>query len=587
MVAMKNRISSQIVDSEVVLLSQYSIDPIPRIYRYGPWFGLVCVIIGLIVENVWVDLFATILWNLPTIKAIVDTNRQVLTTAVCFTFELYYKVISMTIGMFSLQIINNWYRHDNYSNFDNKVVIFYRFDIVFSAIIVVTIISLCDGHAIPSKPKILFSTIAVGYFVYLLIETYFSHSTKVLAFTIANKRYTIHWKQIALSSLSSSIIFLIKQIVYMSLFPNKLATISFHEKIDKQTYFKQFFEKESNSNNNNTKEHNGKNIPLLAVNNFNINDSVSISSINNVDIFGSLKINNYNSDQNNDSSSNNNNSININIRNKIDDYDVSKSVSSTIDIHGTMINAKIIAYKDITLWLIIFDKFLLRNYSTKTKFDWSNRMSSKWTIFTCVFFICIYIIVTIIPITDNFLQTNDTAAIVARLFWLVIVIILAFNANFEIFLFEMTNNFSIYWRLLDLLIAYSAMLTIDSKYNEYGFDGSISIATLVFSQICKYLVLSIGIIGVSTAKSYITLNKATQCLITVIVTGFWLHSGIIYSLSYNDVEIVIFGQSLSMRDIIFVKIIDATVWFVAQFFDQLYYFDKLKINNVKTRWVYF
>ena len=40
-----------------------------------------------------------------TIKAVAGTNRQVLTTAVCFTFELYYKlIITMTIGMFSLQI---------------------------------------------------------------------------------------------------------------------------------------------------------------------------------------------------------------------------------------------------------------------------------------------------------------------------------------------------------------------------------------------------------------------------------------------------------------------------------------------------
>ena len=735
--ASSSNVSIQVQNAAIILYSKHQHNTIPRKYLWRLLIACIGVILAIAVRNVWVDTVCTLIWMIFTIQTIFECNHKIIKIALCFTFEVYYKVINMGIGILGLQIINNWYQRSQYSTIDNEMELPYSILVIIGDMLVVLLVSLTDGYNVPSKVKACFSLLCVCYFIYRLTQTWVfdllsDDPNAKLIIKIGNNKYGIYWRSITISSLITSNIFLLKQIIKILLFPNRFAIINVHLPIKSKEQIigtgrgdcddaniNININGNGNGNNYNNINYNIKNNNMKNTRIQNLNTSYSsdkkqpllgqsvqnsLATHTEMSHFTSFVSSNATTNNTYTNVSNDTTGATIGTADntytyafdatadihidKTQDTQVSQATRKTkaqsttittltttttptpvkavavtaagtagtatksvevttmasrngimssllsnqtiltqpesdIDIDGDGLVSilstgesgmdfvseiekqiekyPICVYEDVTIWFKLLNKICRLN--NEKCYKYSRIFSSNIIVFICLFISLFYVTIDIISLNKILSQDSNILGIVSfvsSIIWLISVIILSFNMNVNIFRYEMWHNFSIYWRLFDLWLAFGAQLIIDEKFNLNHFsllsdkynnsnnnNGSFNYAAVYLIILFKFISISITVISVSTVKAFILFSRLTQCFMITMVTVYWIHVGVSYSLSHNDVSIALDKDtSVSMKGIIFAKTLDAVIWFIYQLFEQLKYYDKLKLTNIKAVWIY-
>ena len=181
-----------------------------------------------IVPNVFIVLGCTIVWVSVVIKLLVDCNREIVKMGLCFRFEIYYKVVNIGIATLGSFVLKNWYKSLYITNEHSMIQLYclyiYAILLIFGNMSTVLLVSLTEGLFIENKFfKLCFMSWMIPFYIYQLFYVYFTTSDKVLY--IIDNNYYIYWRSIVISSLYSSIIFLLKQLIRMIRKPNVLSTV--------------------------------------------------------------------------------------------------------------------------------------------------------------------------------------------------------------------------------------------------------------------------------------------------------------------------------------------------------------------------
>ena len=767
--------------AELILYSQYRPAGIPRVFFFRVIVGCIATGVAIIFENVWVDMTFTLLWIFFVLQTINESNRYVLKIALCFTFEVYYKVLNMGVGILGLLIICDWNKTARYNNLENTMLYPYGIIIIIGDMSIAALISLSDGFSISPKFKLSLAFLWSIYFTWRLISAFLQESNAQLHIT---PYFSTSWRSITISSLITTIIFVIKQVGYVILFPNRLALINMHLTINKQRKYDYLKFNNNSNNSNNNKQNKKKNenpdskqdpmaLANEIVNNYTQNYKNSeletetntieisrlvseiesesrysrISRISQISqeppaaIATSNKFNsNYltgfveppprakalnippplapsmkttaatgtttttvtkvvttkavsrsktptishsqkmdivishplpqlqetdddgddhdsfssfekqselrsplmgdfiDNEEENEIETNDNGDNNYNNYNDYNDDDIMnrsglgslpslrglygqppplKRMSSVrSELNKQMERYTITVFEDVTIWFVLLNKLCLylcynnsigshsQSYSQENRsidriqkvLKYSKIIGSKIVVYGCIFIFALHICwegFTFSQSARNIAKTFNTEfleiyhwiAVFEEIIWLLSLLILGLNMNFELFSFEMKHNFSVYWRLLSLWVAFSAILVIDYNYSINHFSKYLPYEICIFNIVIEYITIIISVISVSSVKAFL-LSKCVQCLMVSMILIRWLHIAFVYTLSSKDVWVNILGTTLNMRGIIFAKILDAAIWFLYQFVEQLSYHNKLKVTNVKTLWVY-
>ena len=190
------------------------------------------------------------------------------------------------------------------------------------------------------------------------------------------------------------------------------------------------------------------------------------------------------------------------------------------------------------------------------------------------------------------------------------IILVVFSLNVEIFKFEMQTNFSIYWRLKDLLTTYTATILLLHHCKLEMFHIGESLIQTIIEVSIGYIAVIIFVVGISMIHGYIVFSKYLQIYLSLAIIVYWTQVGIGYFVSRNDWVIRLshkhdhgdnYGdgdgsgggdgddsnQSLTihLRELIISRTFDAVIWFCWQLAEQIIYSNKLKPRNVTKKWI--
>ena len=160
--------------------------------------------------------------------------------------------------------------------------------------------------------------------------------------------------------------------------------------------------------------------------------------------------------------------------------------------------------------------------------------------------------------------------------------------NYQIFLFEMQNKFSIYWRLYDLSLTYIGSIIIVYHYHLEQFDTNyMQLWQGIFILILNYAGIVLIVIAICIVHGYILFPQWMQFFAILLNIMYWGLTGITILLMKHDIIVKPFGgnATLSLRNLVVAKTADAVVWFIWQFVEQILYPNKLKPAKVNKLWI--
>lgn len=158
-------------------------------------------------------------------------------------FDVLYKMVNVLVAMLARSIMEDFYYKYHYFDSLNECGSFCYIDAIIwistQTLFILCISLLNDGVCINITPKIIIQFMGIIYYCYLFILVFTLKSDKKLVFYSNTKHvdnnnstteYTIDWRSIAMSSLFTVIIFLLKQFVYTVRYAplNKLSVVTFY-----------------------------------------------------------------------------------------------------------------------------------------------------------------------------------------------------------------------------------------------------------------------------------------------------------------------------------------------------------------------
>ena len=177
-------------------------------------------------SNIYLVLTATTTQVIILLFVLFDCNLFVFKRAL-LAFQVYYKTINICIASVSIFIDYRFFE-DGYScNYNNCVTLSYTIGIlsIFKSSLAMFVICISDGYKLNTYLKVLIILFALITYIY----SYFSvlYFSKKGSFQVIGHifNHPFHWHTLAVSTMSSAIIFLIVQCFFIIRYPNKLILI--------------------------------------------------------------------------------------------------------------------------------------------------------------------------------------------------------------------------------------------------------------------------------------------------------------------------------------------------------------------------
>lgn len=547
------------------------------------------------------------------IVSILECNKFVFHEAM-FTYTFYYKTIHMGLGFLAHTIVSDWYKSFFVSTGMKWVIIVDIWNVVTNMGVIVLVTVLFDGYFENKKIKLFFATVPIAMYSLFMIDAYLTVSDKTL--TIYG--YSIYWRTIAISSLSNVIIFTTKQMLTVAFKADNVLTVvncyiplRYNDcDINSQFLYKNLNGAQSVKHH---LDHHDMNQQKSAVNcyslqsdqmenNMNNNSIVSsISTVNNINInrSSSLKINLNTSGDSCDS--------NVDVRDeKINSQSSADDVGADADLEMTLGDSIAIATQANQFSISLLKKLtLLYIFINGIKSICSyarclqkcvcciNSSSGRINAYICsdnaVVIGSSFTCVTIIAI-DGF-ATNYVCGwtrLLLQCIYTISLTLIVLNINYEMFRYQITNNFLIWWRLYDAIIVYTCMTIIDINYNDqYWNKNNYYKYQSILITIFGFISVVVTTLAASMSRSYLV-SKMLRWGLVVFIILFWSYWGLKYFTNVTkDVLVKPFGTiyTLSMRSTVIYKTVDLVAWFTVELVSLMRYSDKFMVKNVHSKWI--
>ena len=524
---------------------------------------------------------------------IVECEKSVLLNCLFFDFEAYYKIANVGISMFAYYVAEDWFATsfqdididsrvgaDTDSNLNpyNYPWYVYLFGImsVFGHMIVILAICLLDGHDFSVLHKVIFIFVCILYHVLRTIRLMIDSSNAHSLVTIFDGTVLIEWKTLAFSTAVGLIVFLLVQLFYIIKSPNKLSFTKCYVPIHviKHSKNKRYTYSDSDDYDYqrisimyaNERE---KEEPLL--NDHHHYDDVIIneSDIDYEIVYSDHSIQNVAKEL-----------VSVTDTIAIVDHNDRKSKSKSSSIEKNLKNVYVTVIEVHTLWYAIF-KFITKNDKTALKI-------SQFLIQWYVRWFCI-IIITIHMILVMSLQYTwwpvASVQLIELLIYCICFIIAGGSINYQILKYEITTNFSFYWRVFETVFAFLRTRIYMQHTNEMEYNDEIFKYEWQ-SSMAWSLSFCVGItvaIAFTVVHGYVTFNKHGLSLCIGVMICYWLWSAISY-LPYQDYGYTIFGREFNLRQILVFKSIDLAIWYVRQLCQTIFHPRSLMMDSVLIKW---
>ena len=476
-------------------------------------------ILSYFATSVKLQIVANVIGILFLSMFILECNFKIMKEAIV-TFDVYYKTVNLCIAMFGYHIDSNFYQsyyNNNIKDYNTLCMVCSGLSIIANSMIIFSV-SILDGYNINKYIKLITIILAflhflIGYF----IESYYSgESTDAIGYLFG---YPFHWRTLANSTMTSALVFLIRQIVMIINNPDTLIFIPTF--VPFQT------------------------INALLTLNYNYNNSNYIN--------------------------NNNNTIE------------SQTLTSYADSHKTNLVALSQSVSiDINPQETIFTRIFVSNNNDNNDNNECGKkiariIGSTYVLYPSMFYTIFYSIIFIIT-RGNF---NGLIGIILYILFTISCWMGILNFNWFVTKYIL-STFVIWWKIQDAVIYIICYQLIDYYNNiswwELKYNTTITQCWIII--IISAINVITAVFGIGTSKAYITFkfNKRYHWIANGFIIAGILHfiqTAFEYFISQNiDYYILIskkYSFSLSCRTITIEKSIDICFFFILQLYTNIKY----------------
>ena len=567
------------------------------VYGIRILIATIAIVVSAITTNIIIYGICGLVWSILVLILLFDCNYSIFLDGIS-TFDVYYKVINMGIGVLGQYIALDWF----YSDWDpepNKYVLYTISGIIiFANMMVVLVVSLFDGyHSDLSKVKFFIVAMFVLYHCYRLIRFSVFYPNKNSDVIYFAHKYTLDWEVAAMSSTFSTLAFVCKQffqgiitkratVVSCSL-PFKTRTRIERATLELETQLlptqrpslmsgpSTVFTKSDDSIRNNMD--NIKNIDELnqtTLDNFN--------AINKKPRKITSKMHLYRSDP----------SLEL----KFDASELSEEIGSNTSV-STMAQEScdqfnIAIDRNVTLlYALLYYACGIKDESKLTNI--CNTVHNVWFLWFLGLFVIGYLILnSIINLFDyGWVKVSFLTGC------LISALIMISSMNYQIFCYQIAT-FVVWWKVWTAIQLYIGMTLMDKKNDEnawnennqgYNIIQSYYDAIINFILVCFVTTISLSTIE---AITFLSMSKWVR----IIVRNLFIVLGIFYfgrwALEYGEIakgnyfiSLSIGGQTdrFDMKHIVVLKAIDLLLWFSVQLVRQIRFQDTVKWQRITLR----
>lgn len=223
---------------------------------------------------------------------------------------------------------------------------------------------------------------------------------------------------------------------------------------------------------------------------------------------------------------------------------------------------------------------------------WVKIVESRRVQQICVAMICIHVIIH--QIWGYEAPANGPIQFIWALIYLCSYVQIIFTINYEIMIYELKNRFSVYWRMLDAILAFTAIIYIDARFNSSEFDkkSNLTIFESVFIAMTQGFVFITTAVAVTMAKGFVAVPNKIRVFLIVVYILVCFFTMLNYCLKNDDsrynVNVLQIGNvilyTIDVRAYGIVKIFDALTWFSWDLWQTIKYPNQLRVHNINYRW---
>lgn len=581
-------ISKQFQNIQIVLWDSHS-----RLYHVlrdipKAIISIVCLTLAMVSPSIDIVFISTLGWICMILWAIYEINAQIMHASLVFTFSIYYKVISAAVGMLAVFIVFDWYEdiYDD-TNSHHRPQMFYIFGItvIFGNMLVVLLGSLHDGWHVSLVLKIIYYVTIIFFYCDQSVKLLFGSTFKGKSIHF-HTNFQLAWKSIGTSSLGNVIIFLTIQIINIIRKPNKLSVIDCYVPIYPVSITKLNNYDAINVNQSNVNKINSifdKNIKLDHDLRSNIDSTTINSNCNDSHSTGLFRL------ETPMRSSLQSGGFVI-----VDSSKLTKKQRLTFEIRNQSRRYEITVYENRTIWFCLFKNICC--FKDEKCLQYSMFLSNKYVLIMGCFMISINAILQLSFVKRQWMYFS-WISVVWSIITTIFTIIVVFNLNIDLFLFEMKHNFSIYWRIYDLIAIITATIMIDKNYSWFEFKNNRFNhfqSQIIITIILEYLDLILIGIAICNIKAF--LNIVIPFKFQIIILSMyilWCIQNALYYCFCLDNDNITFSINLplsnqmyeiDLKDVLFVRTIDVAIWFGWQLVEHVMYPNQLRLSKVTRMW---
>ena len=131
----------------------------------------------------------------------------------------------------------------------------------------------------------------------------------------------------------------------------------------------------------------------------------------------------------------------------VDSAMLENNLRLTMAIDNQTKEYKIIVYKHRTLWYLLFYKIIFGGNHDKA-YKYCTMLNNKYLLqFACLILVIFFIFNVEVLDIKVFDSMSSGWQVVVSMIFCIFATIISLNINIDLFLFEMSHNFSVYWRI--------------------------------------------------------------------------------------------------------------------------------------------
>ena len=563
-------------------------------------------------------------WIILSIILLLDCNYNIFLDGIT-TFDVYYKVINVGIGILGEYITFDWFETAPYNTQPNKHWLYTSAIIViFANMLVVLVVSIFDGyHQGLSKVKFYIVALFIVYHCYRLVmlsiysENSNDHTTRLF------NTYTLDWKVAGLSCTFSSLAFVCKQyavgittnyatvvscsipfksrstVVLANMDPDaNHSTLELNQRLLVPSRQPSLLSTPSTDYSAVKSDHGHTDNARESM-----NATVSNNSDTNIIEQDKTQINSNSDDtnvSNNDTTDNKFENmyrvpllqINVDVSEKTEedaDTRLTTSVSAMVQQDIDQFNIEIDTSVTL-LYAILYNTCHV--YDDRKLEKICNILHSKQLLLIVILYIVGYLVVNLIVNLFNYAWIKLAVVVIYFLFSLIAFV----SVNYQIFRYKIVT-FILWWKIFDMIQFSIGMTLIDQKNDKdawnndnkgYNTIEAYIETVIIFFQMCFILMIALSVVDGFT---YLSKSKCLRFLRNCVTL-----SGIFYlcrwGLQYGEANKHNFHLSLSignetsvidMKHLVVLKSVDLSLWLAVQLVRQIRYADTIKWYRIIVR----